>query len=126
MTKTEVRELKLPEFAFLSSDGENDILRERTVVLHTKTASIIEIFDESEMIVFKPNIVTLDYTFENIFGNIEKIVLALHYCAGGEFDADELADHVLLPCAQWYVEYLHWEDRQAAIEAEENRRSDLN
>lgn len=68
MTKTEVKELKLPEFAFLSSDGENDILRERTVVLHTKTASIIEIFDESEMIVFKPNIVTLDYTFENISG----------------------------------------------------------
>lgn len=96
-------DLKLPEFAFLDvSPHQDNILEGRTVILHTPTASVIEIGDVRDLIV-NEDVKTLHFSHYE-----EELIAALHYSVAVE-DIDEKND-ILRLAADWYCEYADWED----------------
>jgi len=103
-------ELNLPEWAFLDSNSHlGNELGDRTIILHVRSASIVEILDEDfdEPIFFDE---TLTYEFQSYLG--EKLVAALHYCATLDIikDREMIMNQIIIPCANFYCEYSKWED----------------
>ena len=106
-------DLTLPEFAFVEGSGHEspDLLRGRNVILHIRSVSILEVFDRDK---FFPNPDVLTHTFINTngLGIKEYMVIALHYSAllDKEADRETLLNEVLRPAARWYCDYCDWED----------------
>jgi len=106
----ELTDLTLPEWAFLDSHSHlGDELNGRTIILHIRSASVIEIFDED----FKRPTFYKDvllYKFTSYLD--EKLIAALHYSATLDVEKDKslLFESILKPCAEFYKEYSKWED----------------
>lgn len=102
-------ELKLPEFTFIegSEHEENELLKGRTVFQHTRSYTIFELFDKDEAFILKNEVARFEFEHINIFGAIEKLVLAVHFTLA-EFDEMPL---ILDKGAAWYRDYCNWEDR---------------
>lgn len=106
-------DLQLPDFAFLEGYGSENILEGRTVILHTRSASVIEIVNPKDVIL-NPDVVY--YKFRNKilqFGIDEKLLAVLHYSATLRVPEDSpmLIEQVLIPAAKWYCNYADWEDK---------------
>lgn len=111
-----IQELTLPPFAFVDGGGhDGDLLSGRTVILHVRSASVVEIFDYED-VVLNENVVSYKFGYVNRYGVKEKMVAALHYCATIEEGDDRqmIIDEILAPAAQWYREYCTWEDNNIA------------
>lgn len=110
--------LTLPEFAFVegSEHEKNNMLSERTVILHIRSASVIEIF-ERENAFLTEGVLAYNFSYTNSFGIKEPMVAALHYCATLDKDADRemIIKEIMEPAAQWYCDYAKWEDENIAI-----------
>lgn len=108
-------ELNLPEFAFVEgSMHENpDILKGRDVILHVRSASIVEIL-ERDNVILKDGVVKHNFANANKYGIREKLVAVLHFSAtfDAEDDREEIIEKVLKPAAKWYCDYADWEDEQ--------------
>lgn len=105
--------LNLPEFAFVDSSGhDGDILKNRNVIIHTRTASIIEIC-ESDKVFFLKDVITFNFINTNSLGTKEKMTALLHYSATLDKNSDkqEIIERVLVPTAKWFCDYCDWEDR---------------
>ena len=105
-------ELTLPEFAFVESSGhDGDKLAQRNVILHTRSASVMEVF-ETDKVYLKEDILSFDFHNVNKFGIKEHLTIALHYCATLDADKDAklIEQEILIPAAKWYCEYCDWED----------------
>ncbi|QUT54953.1 hypothetical protein INE86_03494 [Parabacteroides distasonis] len=75
--------LTLPEFAFIEGSGHEkggDPLYGRNVIMHIRSASIIEIFGRKD-VALNPDVPTLKFSYTNRFGIKEPMIAALHYCA---------------------------------------------
>ena len=109
-------ELTLPAFAFLD-DAQTGELKDRNVILHVRSQSVIEIF-EPENAFFTEDTLTYRFTYTNLFGIKETLVAALHYCAtlDAAIDRELIKKEVLRPAAQWYCEYARWEDENITRE----------
>lgn len=108
--------LTLPPFAFVEGGGhDGDLLSGRTVILHVRSASVIEIF-EYDNVVLNEDVVSYKFGYINRYGIREKLVAALHYCATLDVNDDRqtVIDEILEPAAQWYREYCKWEDNNIA------------
>ena len=108
--------LTLPPFAFVEGGGhDGDLLNGRTVILHVRSASVIEIFDNSD-VVLNEGVISYKFGYINRYGIKEKMVAALHYCATLDVKDDRhtVIDEILAPAAQWYREYCDWEDNNIA------------
>lgn len=109
--------LTLPEFAFVEgSDHEkNNILSERMVILHVRSASVIEIL-ERENAFLTEGVLAYNFSYTNSFGIKEPMVAALHYSATLDKDADRemIIKEIIKPAAQWYCDYAKWEDGNIA------------
>ena len=106
-------ELNLPAFAFLDGSGhEENILEGRNVIMHVRSASIIEILDRG-MCCLKPGVVKKNFTYTNRYGEEEKMVAVLHYCGtlDAAVDTEMIKEEVLKPAVVWYCDYCDWEDR---------------
>lgn len=106
-------ELNLPEFAFVESSGhDGDKLQGRNVILHVRSASVMEVF-ETDKVYLKEDIISFDFHNVNKFGIKEYLTIALHYCAtlDAQKDAKTIQDEILIPAAKWYCEYCDWEDK---------------
>lgn len=81
--------LSLPEFAFVegSEHEKKNILAERIVILHIRSASVIEILDRDNAFLTEGTL-TYNFSFINSFGVKEPMVAALHYSATLDKDAD--------------------------------------
>ena len=105
-------ELTLPEFAFVEGSWHEkpNILEGRNVILHTKTLSVMEIFDRENAFI-DPKILKWNFTNINESGR-EPMVIALHCSAtlDAEKDRDFLLKHVMKPAAKWFCDYCDWED----------------
>lgn len=113
-------ELTLPAVAFL--DGQchlGDTLKGRTVLLHVRSASVVEVLDAGDVGSFEEGVPVLHFTYRNRFVVDEPMVAAAHYVHGGMGD-DDLAAEVLRECADFYCRYAAWEDRN--IEEEDVAR----
>lgn len=108
-------DLTLPEFAFVEGSWHEeggDPLRNRIVVLHVRSASVIEIFDKDD-VVLKDDILAYEFKYINRFGITETMVAALRYCMILDVKADGnmIIKEIMKPAAQWYCDYCTWEDK---------------
>ena len=104
--------LTLPAFAFVEGSGhEDNLLEGRNVILHIRTASIIEILERDKCRLGE-NIVKKNFIYTNRYGVGEKMVAALHYCAtlDANDDRELIKQEILVPAAKWYCDYCTWED----------------
>lgn len=111
--KERVINLTLPEFAFVESSGhDGNTLAGRNVILHTRTASVIEIFPE-EKVFPKPGVISFTFINTNALGFKERFAALLHYSAtlGQAADKQEIVDKILIPAARWFCDYCDWEDK---------------
>lgn len=98
-------ELTLPEWAFLDAHSHlGDQLPDRTVILHIRSMTVIEIFDTDKVVL---NEDTLKVSFKNTSTN-EKLIAALHFSM--TVDDKVLITDILKKCASWYCDYCDWED----------------
>ena len=77
-------ELTLPEFAFVEGsdhEGDNNILKGRTVIQHIRSYTVLEL--------------------------TEQLILAVHFTFAEDFQLPEIFEKA----ASWYMEYCRWEDR---------------
>lgn len=110
-------ELTLPEFAFIESSGhDGDKLQGRNVILHTRSASVLEVF-QTDKVYIKQNTVSFDFNNTNNFGIKEYLTIALHYCAtlDAQRDATTIKEQILIPAARWFCDYCDWEDKNIAL-----------
>lgn len=109
--------LTLPEFAFVegSEHEKNNILSGRTVILHIRSASVVEILDKDNTFLTEGTL-AYNFSFVNSFGIKEPMVATLHYSATLDKDADRemIIKEIMKPAAQWYCEYAKWEDENIA------------
>ena len=106
-------ELSLPEFGFVESAGFEipDLLRGRNVILHIRSASVLEVLDW-KMSAIKPEVLQKRFTYRNMYGVDEQFVIALHYSPilDVEEDREVIMERVIEPAIRWYCNYLDWED----------------
>lgn len=111
--------LTLPPFAFIESGGheEENLLEGRTIIMHIRSSSILEIFDE-DSVMLNDDVVKLKFTYTNRYGIDERMVMALHYCATLDAISDRklIIEEVMKPAARWYADYCGWEDKNIALE----------
>lgn len=108
--------LTLPEFAFVEGSGHEkggDPLYGRNVILHTRSASVMEVFLKEE-VVLNEDVISFNFSNTNKFGIKERMIIALHYSATLDkiADRDTIIEDVLKPAAIWYCGYCDWEDEQ--------------
>ena len=104
--------LTLPSWAFLDAhDGSIDHLSGRTVILHIRSSSVIEIFNEND-VALNEDILSCRFYYINKLGVRENMVAALHYCTTLDKDLDRklIKNEILKPCAIWYCDYCTRED----------------
>lgn len=98
-------ELTLPEWAFLDAHSHlGNQLNRRTVILHIRSMTVIEIFDNDVLL----NEDVLQVSFRNT-NTGERLTAALHLSTTIE-SKDMLVD-ILRKCASWYCDYCDWEDK---------------
>lgn len=112
-----LQELTLPEFAFIEGYKTGNELEGRTVILHTRTASVIEVFNRND-VVFNEGVLTYNFGYINKFGVREPMTAALHYCATMDVDSDGymIKNEILKSAAKWYCDYCTWEDKNITID----------
>lgn len=111
----EYKNYTLPEILFLErSEHEKTNLEGRTVIQHNPSHTILEVIDLDEIEVLSLNSDVKKYTFEylNIYGEVENHMFAVHFSL---LKDDEIMG-VFSKCADWYREYLSWEDRNISEE----------
>ena len=95
--------LTLPPFAFLDG-AHDDSLEGRNVILHVRSASVIEIPADVQQPILKDGVITYEFDY-----GIEHNIAVLHYSAILE-DKDEIIERIMKPCADWFCQYCEWED----------------
>lgn len=108
-----VSDLYLPEFAFLEGWGKDDEpLHGRNVVMHVRSASIVEMLDADDVLALRSDVLTHKFDYINRWGVVEHLVCVLHYSATLDKDLDRqmIIDKVMIPACGWYTDYLEWED----------------
>ena len=107
-----MRELTLPEWAFLDAHSHlGDELKGRTVILHVRSATVIEIFDrDNDKYNLKEGVLALK--FNNEFIGKERLIAIVHCSATLSVgsDAEYIRENILKPCAMWYCDCCDWED----------------
>ena len=103
--------LDLPAFAFLDgNNGINDTLEDRTLVLHIRSASVLEFFHDE--VLLKENIIYKEFDYINTYHIMEQITIALHYCPTIDIiDKELIIENIINPAIDWYKEYLYNEDQ---------------
>ena len=106
--------LTLPEWTWLSGgehEPKGDSLEGRSLVYHTKSASVIEFFEEADFLPSSENLHTLSFKYTNFTGYSENHIAVLHYSATVDDDDEKVIEEILRGAAQWYTKYLKWEDK---------------
>ena len=114
-----IKKYDLPEWAFLDAHTHlGDLLHLRTVLLHVRSATVIEIFSEFDLweVTIDEKSLSYDFEFENIEGVVEKQKAVVHYSATLHVinDASYIIDNILKSCADFYSKYSTWEDTNMA------------
>lgn len=95
--------LTLPPFAFLDSANDTS-LEGRNVILHVRSASVIEILADDQLPILKGDVITYEFDY-----GLEHNIAVLHYSAILE-DKDDIVEQIMKPCADWFCQYCEWED----------------
>lgn len=108
-------DLNLPEWAWLSG-GDHEIngdpIKGRNIVLHVRSASVIEFFERDNFVPASDEICTYNFDYNNDVGLTEYFIAAMHYSA--TVDDIEAKNDILRAASEWYCNYLTWEDNNIA------------
>jgi len=114
----------LPEWTFIDAHSYfGNLLERRTLILHVRSASIIEIFDRDniDIVSFKKDFPLYKFKCNSVAGT-ERLTAILHYsCTFGD-DRDKIIDEILKPCAIWYCDYCVCEDNNIMMMENERTR----
>jgi hypothetical protein len=107
-------QLTLPEFAFAEGyKGKEDELYGRNVILHVRSASVMEVFDKSNAFLGED---VITHTFKNVstVGVTEDLVMALHHSPllDTNADRDYIIENIMKPACKWYCDYCDWMDNE--------------
>lgn len=106
-------EYNLPEWAFLDAHSHlGNPLIDRTVILHIRSASVIEIIDrDNDGYIPVEGVLMYKFKYTSIAGT-ERLTAILHYSATIDKvdNAEFIKNKILKPCAIWYCNYCAWED----------------
>ena len=108
-------DLTLPAFAFVYSGHDGRELDGRNVVLHVRSASVIEMLPREDLVMtMSDDILTYEFSFVNYLGLEEHHVALLHYCAtlDARADRDTIMEEIIKPAEEWFALYCLWEDSE--------------
>ncbi len=105
----------LPEFTFFEATSHlGNPLEGRDVLQHIRTYTILEIIAlDTVMLMDFSKSKTHEFTYNNIYGAIEKHLFVLHFTLAEEDDLPE----IFAKCEAFYKDYLSWEDKNIDNEA---------
>jgi hypothetical protein len=103
----------LPQIVFFDGNSHlGDGLEDRTVIMHIPSTTILEVIDLSEVKEFSFKQPTYEFEYMNRYAAFEKHMFVVHFSMlhdpGTPMD-DQLKEQ-LKECAEWYCDYLAWED----------------
>lgn len=108
-----MKKYTLPEWAFLDGySHEGDSLEKRTVILHTRSASVIEIIDrDNDNFTSSENALTYKFKYTSPV-HVQRLMCVLHYSATLNVHSDKefIKQSIMKPCAIWFCKYAAWED----------------
>lgn len=106
--------LTLPEWVFLDGNSHlGDTLENRVLVQHIQSYTIMELFLLGEnSLVLNPAIKTKEFTHTNIFEEIEKHLIAVHFSLAADIELDWILDRAI----EFYKLFMDWEDTSLIIE----------
>lgn len=103
----------LPEFVFLDGNSHSgDSLEGRTVVMHVRSNTIIDVIALHEVSDMRLECITHTFTYTNAAGATERHLLALHFTLAEEDDLPGIFNKV----SSWYCNYLKWEDNNIIMD----------
>lgn len=107
-------ELTLPEFAFVEGyKGEDDEMYGRNVILHVRSASVMEVFEIGDAFLSE-DVITLTFKNESTVGIVENFVMALHHSPLLDLknDRDYIVEKIMRPACKWYCDYCDYMDNE--------------
>lgn len=117
-------ELTLPSFAFLDGNSpKGDTLENRMVILHVRTASVLEFFHD--VVLLKDNVISKRFSYIDRYGVEELITCAVHYSPLVE-EVELVLSEIVEPAIVWYKQYLDWEDINIVKDTTNNNLSKSN
>lgn len=114
----QISTLELPEWSFLGpvdGDGDSERLVSRDVMIHTRTATVMEFF-EADKFAPAPRVRCEYFTHHNTLGIDERHVCVLHYSATLEYHGDDVLT-VMQAAIEEYCEWMDYEDKRAERDA---------
>lgn len=111
-------ELNLPEFAFVEGYRDDDELKDRNVILHIRSASVMEIFEQEDTFPVE-GIITMpfkrfNHLVESMTGEEceERYVMLLHHSPlfDEQNDRDYIIKNIMKPASMWYCDYCTYMD----------------
>lgn len=107
-------DLSLPEWVFLDGNSHlGNTLEGRDVLEHIPSFTIMELFmlDENSIEINQP-VKTKEFIYTNVFGDIEKHLIAIHFSMVDDFEIDRIMDKAI----EFYIQFMDWEDQSLIIE----------
>jgi hypothetical protein len=112
--KEEELNLTLPEWVFLDGNSHlGNMLENRDLLQHIPSFTILELFTLNEdSIEIDSSVKTKEFTYKNIFGEIERHLIAVHFSMSINSELDEIVDKAI----EFYKHFMDWEDSSLVIE----------
>lgn len=107
-------DMTLPPFAFVEGGHDGQDLYGRNVIIHVRTASIIEMVLRADLVMtMHDEVLQYNFSFIDQYGATERWVALLHYCAtlDEQLDRQLILEKVMKPAAAWFIDYCKWEDK---------------
>lgn len=108
--------LTLPDYAFVNIFQEkkrNFPEKERVIILHTYSGSVIEIFDRKE-VWLNNEVLKCKFSYINPQGKKKRLIAGLHTRKTLDewVNKDLLKKAIIIPALKWYCNYCTWKDKQ--------------
>lgn len=106
--------ITLPEWVFLDGNSHlGDTLENRFLLQHIQSYTILELFLlEENPIILQPTLKKKEFVHTNIFGIVEKHLIAVHFSLAATIELDWIMDRAI----EFYKLFMDWEDTSLIIE----------
>lgn len=110
--------LTMPEWAFLDANNQTgDALKGRDVLLHVRTHTMLEFFNQTDtQVQLNPEVKQKQFYYKNNYGLIENYIIAVHYSLVEYSNLDEVIDKAIA----FFKDWMTWMD--TTIEIEDNSK----
>lgn len=108
----------LPEFVFFNGNSpEGDTLKGRTVIMHVRTDTAMEVIAMDEVFISDFKGSQFEFTYLNFAKVAEKFLIVVHF---SRLEDEEDLQEVMKKTSLWYTHHLQWEDNNIISEIKAN------